>query len=157
MTELIITRGYPASGKTTWALAQLDIGDGNRARVNRDDLRASMFVGIRGIGTREQEDRITVAQRAMVRGLLRAGVTVIVDDTNLRHDVARMWWRIADQMNARFSVVDFSTDVESCVARDAERSESGGRGVGGDVIRSIARKFPMESWMSKPVMDSVSA
>ena len=77
MAKLIITRGLPGSGKTTWAKAQP-----GTVRVNRDELRRMMHGGHTGEGWAERQ--ITVAQRAQIEALLRAGVSVICDDTNLR-------------------------------------------------------------------------
>lgn len=148
MTELIITRGLPASGKTTWAKELIAETGSGTVRVNRDDLRASLF-GIEGIGTFEQEQTITVAQKAAVRELLRAGVNVIVDDTNLRAKYARAWADLAVQEGAGFSVYDMGTPVDECVKRDAQRGAQGGRTVGEKVIRELGKKFPIKSW--KPV------
>lgn len=90
MTEFIITRGLPASGKTTYALAWVAQDFLHRARVNRDDLRASVF-GDGGPGyyacSKEdlysKEKAVTVAQHAAIKALLGRGVSVICDDTNL--------------------------------------------------------------------------
>ena len=39
MTALVITRGLPGSGKTTYARAWVAEDREHRARVNRDDIR----------------------------------------------------------------------------------------------------------------------
>ena len=39
MPKLILTRGIPASGKSTWAKAWVQEDPQRRVRVNRDDLR----------------------------------------------------------------------------------------------------------------------
>lgn len=40
---LIITRGLPASGKTTWVREQIAADLANRVRISRDDLRRTVF------------------------------------------------------------------------------------------------------------------
>ena len=116
MTRLLITRGLPASGKTTFA-RKLQPGV---VRVNRDDLRR-MLHGQR-LFTQWAEGQVTRAQRATVEALLRAGASVIVDDTNLRGRTVREWAELAARFGATFEVHDF-TDVplEECIRRDADR------------------------------------
>jgi predicted kinase len=75
---LTITRGLPGSGKTTWARTRQP----GAVRVNRDDLRV-MLHG-RRIPENWAERQVTLAQRGSVEALLRGGVDVICDDTNLR-------------------------------------------------------------------------
>ena len=82
MATLTITRGLPGSGKTTWARQQ-----GGAVRVNRDDLRRMLHGGPIGLGWAEVQ--VTLAQRALIEALLRAGLNVISDDTNLRRSVVR--------------------------------------------------------------------
>ena len=118
MTRMIITRGLPASGKTTFA-RKLQPGV---VRVNRDDLRR-MLHGDR-LYTQWAESQVTTAQRAQVEALLRAKVDVCVDDTNLRAKTVREWAELAARFKATFEVHDFTdVPVDECVRRDADRPE----------------------------------
>src|SRR5690242_13785838 len=130
---LTITRGLPASGKTTWAKAQP-----GAVRVNRDDLRRMMHGGLLGVGWAEVQ--VTVAQRAQVEGLLRAGVSVICDDTNLRAKVSRELAELGLRCGANVVFRDF-TDVplDECVSRDAARPEN--ERVGEEVIRGMHQRY----------------
>src|SRR5262245_66659490 len=103
MPTVTITRGLPASGKTTWARQQR-----GAVRVNRDDLRRMLHGGWRGTGRTERH--VTLAQRATVDALLGAGVDVICDDTNLRSELVRSLAKLADKHGAEVVVRDF-TDV----------------------------------------------
>ncbi|SCL26752.1 AAA family ATPase [Micromonospora inyonensis] len=137
MPALVITRGLPGSGKTTYAKRWVAEDPERRFRVNRDDLRA-MGHG-RRVGVRWQEDAVTTAQKAQVLALLRAGMSVIADDTNLPDASVEQWRRLAEQAGAHLVAVDLrEVPVETCIARDAARGAGGGRLVGGDVIRRIA-------------------
>ena len=79
MTNLIITRGVPGCGKTTRAKKWVAKSPAHRARINRDDLRETMHGGSYGNVT---EAQVTAVQHAGVLTLLRAGISVVVDDTN---------------------------------------------------------------------------
>jgi predicted kinase len=116
VTRLLITRGLPASGKTTFARKLQPMV----VRVNRDDLRVLLHG--RRLFTQWAEGQVTVVQRAMVETLLRAGASVIVDDTNLRPQRVREWAELAARFHAGFEVHDF-TDVPlaECLRRDAAR------------------------------------
>ncbi|WP_045742402.1 AAA family ATPase [Actinoplanes rectilineatus] len=134
MTRLLITRGLPASGKTTFARKlQPDV-----LRVNRDDLRR-MLHG-RRLFTQAAEAQVTHAQRSSVEALLRAHASVIVDDTNLRAKTVREWAEMAARFNASFEVHDFTdVPVDECVRRDAERPEDDR--VGEDPIRRMHQRY----------------
>src|SRR3954464_9280241 len=98
---LTITRGLPGSGKTTWARQQP-----GAVRVNRDDLRRMLHGGMLGLGWAEVQ--VTVAQRAQIEALLRAGVNVISDDTNLSAKVVRDLAALARQSGADVVYRDFT-------------------------------------------------
>jgi predicted kinase len=134
MARLIVTRGLPASGKTTFARKLQPAV----VRINRDDLRR-MLHGDR-LYTQWAEWQITIAQQAQVEALLRADIDVCVDDTNLRAQTVRDWARTAARFGAAFEVHDF-TDVplEECLRRDAERPE--GERVGEPAIRAMHARY----------------
>lgn len=58
---LIITRGLPASGKSTFARAWVEEDPGNRVEINRDSTRK--FLGIRHIGTEDEEKNCDRSER----------------------------------------------------------------------------------------------
>ncbi|GAA4956383.1 AAA family ATPase [Actinoplanes utahensis] len=134
MTRLLITRGLPASGKTTFA-RKLQPGV---VRVNRDDLRW-MLHGAR-LYTQVAEAQVTRAQRAAVEALLRTRASVIVDDTNLRAKTVREWAEMAARFGASFEVHDFTdVPVDECVRRDADRPEQ--ERVGEGPIRRLHDRY----------------
>jgi predicted kinase len=130
--RLTITRGLPGSGKTTWAKAQPAV------RVNRDDLRRMLHGGRTGYGWAEVQ--VTLAQRAQIDTLLRAGVDVICDDTNLRSRVVRELAELAVRAGATVHIKDFfDVPLDECIARDAGRPTD--EQVGEDVIRDIFQRY----------------
>lgn len=122
MTNLLITRGLPGCGKTTYARRWVSEGRAHRARVNRDDLRAMLDDGefVEGL----TEPRVIAARDAAIGSLLSQGVDVICDDTNLPQRTARDLARLAARAGADLTVVDL-TDVplETCLARNAARTD----------------------------------
>lgn len=115
--EMIITRGVPASGKTTWAKAWTAEETTLRARVNRDDIRHSQFG--RGFGVDERA--VTVIQDASIRAHLKAGRSVVVDNTNLRSSHVRALLKIAAQFNTTVEIKDFHITRGEACQRDALR------------------------------------
>ena len=137
MPSLTITRGLPASGKTTWAKEQAHL-----TRVNRDDLRRMLHGGrVEAEEPRGRaEKQVTVAHHAAVEALLRAGAHVVCDDTNLRGRVVREFAELASRCGASFTVRDFTdVPVEECVRRDALRT--GDAQVGEETIRSMHQRY----------------
>jgi predicted kinase len=134
MTRLILTRGLPASGKTTFA-RKLQPGV---VRVNRDDLRR-MLHGTR-LFTQWAEGQVTSVQRAQVEALLRARVDVCIDDTNLRSRTVRDWAELGARFGATVEVHDF-TDVplDECIRRDADRAPTDQ--VGEEAIRRLYERY----------------
>lgn len=123
--KLIITRGLPASGKTTKARAWVAEDPVRRARVNRDDIRA-MAHDLAFVKQDEEtpgtERSIQAARDALVTALLKRGLDVVVDDTNLPTRTARDLRRLAVLAGADFDVWDLSdVPYEECVRRNATR------------------------------------
>lgn len=132
MSELILTRGLPGSGKSTWAHDWVDCDRENRVRVNRDDIRHMLFGAYRGV----DEGAVTSVETATVKAALSAGKDVVVDAMHLKVSYIKKWARIH-----RVAIQTFHTPIEECVLRDAVRE----RKVGEKVIRSIAARYRIPS------------
>lgn len=134
MLRVTMTKGLPASGKTTWAMTQIKQSNGALKRVSKDDLRA-MLDGGKWSGANEKF--ILTARDRLILAALEAGHSVLVDDTNL---VDKHRLHIQELVRGRAEVVvqDF-TDVplETCLQRDRERPNS----VGERVIRRMYRDY----------------
>lgn len=144
MSKLHITRGYPAAGKTGYALGLQDKG---WVRVNRDDIRRQVF----GLKTKTVldyagEKKVSSIEKTLVTAALNAGRDVVVDATHLKRKYAVAWATLAHDLGASFEVIDFRVDADECVARDALRLPSDR--VGEDVIRMMAKNFPLKGWYS---------
>ncbi len=134
MARLLITRGLPASGKTTFARTLQP----SVVRVNRDDLRR-MLHGAR-LYTARAESQVTRAQRAAVEALLRAPADVIVDDTNLSLTLTEEWAELAARCGATFEVHDLTgVPLAECIRRDAERPPADR--VGAAAIRRLHAEY----------------
>lgn len=140
---LLLTRGAPASGKTTWARnwVALASADDPRIRVNRDDLRWNLFGRYAGLSYQE-EQLVTKVQQNAVRAAIEAGVSVVVDDTNLKARWAKDWARLAVELGASFEVKDLPMAMDECISRDRSRVTAGERSVGVKVIRGFFERYP---------------
>lgn len=86
------------------------------------------------------EKQINVAQRAQIDALLRAGVNVICDDTNLRGKTVKELAELALMAGAAVTLEDFTqVPVEICIERDATRPEP--EQVGPEVIRRMHARY----------------
>lgn len=135
--RVIILRGLPGSGKTTWARAFIAHRPWYR-RVSKDMLREMLGFGRYDA---EQEKLIREMQCQIIRDLLREGYHVVVDNTNLRERDVReikgasiIYWEGKSHLSVR--VLEFHTPLEECIRRDALRSNP----VGADRIREMAER-----------------
>lgn len=135
--RMVLMQGLPGAGKTTAARAWVADDPNRRTRVNRDDLRQTIF-NRGGRLSIDEEDVVTAVETAITRNALAFGRSVVVDDTNLSPNVVAVWREIAREAEVPIVIVVLATDVEECVRRDRVRGEAGGRSVGADVIRKLA-------------------
>lgn len=121
-TRLVILRGLPASGKTTWAHAWVAEDRVSRARVNRDELRL-MLHGPERFYSPETEVSVKQARNGIIHGMLATGVSVVVDETNLRESDVEDLAMIGTSYDARVEIEVMAASVEECIARDAVRQD----------------------------------
>lgn len=130
--ELILCRGIPASGKSTWAKTWVTAGE-NRVRINRDDIRMQMFGKPFGVN----EFVVTKIEDAMVLKALKCGMSVVVDDTNIKHEYVKRFAALASTCGVPVTVKRFDIDVEEAIRRNQARADNGGAFVPVDVIRKM--------------------
>lgn len=134
--RVILLRGLPGSGKTTWAKRQVGQYNHRTKRVCRDDLREMLNNGVR---TTSNEDFILSIRDKIVLESVRSGKHVIVDDTNL-NPVHEIHLRNLVGPRVNFDVVSFTdVSIEDCIARDAARTDMPPKGE--HVIRNMAREW----------------
>lgn len=138
MVELVLTRGIPASGKTTYAKVWVQ-SPPKRVRINRDDLRFQMY-GLY-FGDPIDENTVTKVQHSMIAAALKGGNSVIVDDTNLNDKFARKLVTLGHRHGANVRVVDMEIDLQEALLRNKIRTEMEGRHVPDDVIRKMHGAF----------------
>lgn len=139
MARLLICRGLPGSGKTFWARKFVSEKGFSACRINRDDLR-NMFHG--GVYSVEREYLITQARNAVVVQALEMGLTVVVDDTNLRNHTISTLLTIAKVLSAPVGFILFNTPVDLCIKRDANRLSPVSEAVIRDMLTSMEPMDP---------------
>lgn len=119
MRTLVITRGFPASGKSTWARDQLAREPQRWRRINRDDLRA---MANPPIWSRDSEDFIIKVQNEAIRQALADGYDVIVDNCHVSAQSIKMLYKIAEEIgDVTVREKAFNTSAKECLIRNAKR------------------------------------
>ena len=130
MLELVINRGVPGSGKSTFANAWVNARP-NRVRSNRDDIRFQGY-GV-FFGPPIDENVVTRIQHAGIEAALSAGVSVIVDDCNIEAKFVKPIVAIAHKYGAEISVKQHDVPVNVALERNSNRD----RKVPDEVIRKM--------------------
>jgi predicted kinase len=119
---LVVTRGLPGSGKTTWAREWVAADHALRSRVNRDDLRAMLQDRYFEKGV--TEGRVIAVRDRAIQALLMAGISVVSDDTNLIQRGVRDLAAIAHSAKAVIKFQDFThVPLETCLERNLHRED----------------------------------
>lgn len=135
MKRLVMTKGLPASGKTTWAKALIAKEPGCWKRINKDDLREMLDDSK---WSPDNEKFILKIRDTIVTEALNSGKHVIVDDTNLHLKHEQRLGELAKQAGAKFEIQDFTdVSVDTCIKRDLLRHKS----VGEKVIRDHYKQY----------------
>ena len=146
MKRIILTRGIPASGKSTWAKQEVLKDPEHSVRINRDDLRN--MCGKYWVPTREHYIEACKGL-ILISAMSFQFDTIIIDGMNLNpKESGKLKGEIAMVNNTFKSgqdkyvveVKDF-TDVplDVCLERDSKRENP----IGEDVIRGIFNKYQM--------------
>jgi predicted kinase len=142
MTKLLMLRGLPAAGKSTFARELVDQG---WARTNKDDIRAMVN---NGKWSSNNEKEVLKLRNSLIRQYLDSGYNVVVDDTNfsVRHE--QKLREIAKEYNAEFEVKEFNTQVWDCIERDSKRESPVGKKVIWQMFNDYIRNDePKSHWI----------
>ena len=129
MPKLTVLKGIPASGKSTLAKKLVKESGYNKARINRDDLRAMIYDSN---WSPQREKLIIGAEKVLAKYFLENGIPVIIDDTNFKN----VWPEFVkhhqndttyDWISYEEELVD--TPLEECILRDSRRDKKVGRNV----------------------------
>lgn len=126
MPKIIMLKGLPGSGKSSWAKQKV-AENGNYIRVSKDDIRGTMFVN----WTPKKEKSVLRIRDALIREGIGMGKNVIVDDTNLNPVHELHLKELAKELGVPFETNQsfLKVSVEECIERDLKREKSVGQRV----------------------------
>lgn len=141
MKKLIICKGVPASGKTTWAKEFIknkqEQGDYSWVRINKDDFRRSTGVSYHF----KNENFIEDITCSSIIQAIKGGSNVISDDTNLNKErLTSLLTRVFAEIGVgKYKVIykEFDVSFEEALKRDKDREYS----VGKKVIKSFFQRY----------------
>lgn len=146
MAKLIITRGVPASGKTTWALTWVsEESEVQRVRINRDDIRFMLFGEYTGV----DELAVTKMQESLLRSAMKSSYDIVLDNTSLYNKHIKDVLKIARDFYYEVEYKDFEISLEEAVERDSKRE----RQVGEEVIKMFFARHLKNGFPTPPEVE----
>lgn len=148
MIKVILTKGLPGSGKSTWAKEMVDKNINSYKRINKDELRLMLD---NSHYTSDMEKFIIQVRDSIMLAAIEQGKHVIIDDTNLsiKHE---NHIRQLVHGKAEVEIKDFTdVPIETCIANDLKRLAS----VGEKVIRKMYNQFLKPMPQSIEVIDGL--
>jgi predicted kinase len=132
MKKLLILRGLPASGKSTFARNLLTENPHAWKRLNKDELRAMLDNSMHSNPNEKFVERV---RDFMLVEALKEGKHVVIDDTNLSdRPIERITQVVQKYMKdsgdkVNIEIKGFDTTLDECLERDEKRDKKVGRDV----------------------------
>ena len=140
MSKLVIMRGLPGSGKSTWAKAWVNEDPINRVRLNWDDMRNMM--GPYWIPERENTGVLKELREKFLKHMMERNWDIVCDNMNLNPKEIEFYKNIVEEFTKdghpyTIEFKDFFIPVEECIRRDAMRANP----IGEKTIKSLFHKY----------------
>lgn len=140
MSKLVIMRGLPGSGKSTWAKAWVNEDPINRVRLNWDDMRNMM--GPYWVPERENTNILKELREKFLKHMMERNWDIVCDNMNLNPKEVEFYKNIVEEFTKdghpyTIEFKDFFIPVEECIRRDAMRANP----IGEKTIKSLFRKY----------------
>lgn len=144
--KLILTRGIPGSGKSTWAKAWVAEDPEHRIRLNWDDMRNMM--GPYWVPSREPINKHMLWAGLNMAAYCTRPYDIVIDNMNLNPKDWKQYeeWVItynqsmnSEETNTQYVIEfkDFFIPLEECIRRDAMRPNP----IGEKTIKDIWRRY----------------
>lgn len=140
--KIILLKGLPASGKSTYARKLVE--KGNHVRINFDDLRSMMHNGRWSKGREKLTQKVAYDIAAET---LERGQNVIWDNTSFAPKHEARLSQLAKEYGVELEVKFFDVNPEVAIKRDLARPNS----VGPDVIWDMYYRYV---WEAPPAQDN---
>ena len=134
--KVIILKGIPASGKSTYAKAWVNEDPTRRIRINNDNIRE--MLGPYWIPQRE--NLVNKIWQNILHESLTLDYDVIIDNMNLNPRVEKQIYSLIKDFNTDVEIKKLCTPVEECIERDKNRTRS----VGEHAIRGLYNRYKDE-------------
>lgn len=142
--KVIITKGLPASGKSSWADAFI-ADNPNFVKIEKDEIRKDtrLFKDGKYVHKRGDESIVIKERDRLIRRALQSGKSVISSDTNLVQKHVTQISAIARQNKATVEIKSFlDVPIKELIERDAKREDSVGEQVIRRMFHEQVKKMP---------------
>lgn len=141
--EMLILSGLPASGKSTYAKLWVAEDPDARLRMCWDDFRLEMYGPDWKFNGSDEAKMIKHSRNVTIRAL-NAGISVIIDNTNLTPRTRNSWVQLGRELGVTVTEHEIDTPIKDCVYRDRQRT--GRARVGRAVIERMALFHGFIDW-----------
>ena len=136
MNKIIICRGIPASGKSTWAKQWVLEDPEHRIRINQDDIRN--MLGKYWVPSRE--NLVSYINNAIITKAVSLNYDIVIDNINLNPKNILYIEDIILLCNMKYIIEYkdfFDVPLSVCIERDKKRTNP----IGEKVIRSFYNRY----------------